>query len=75
MKDLESLADEILELPLEQRARLAERLLASLDDISEEEAQQLWAAEAARRVVAYETGQSEAHPGEAVHETVRQRLK
>ena len=32
------------------RAALAERLLASLDDLSEEDADRLWAEEAARRL-------------------------
>jgi putative addiction module component (TIGR02574 family) len=46
VEDLESAA---LRLSLESRARLAERLLASLDELSEEENAQLWAAEAQRR--------------------------
>ena len=51
-------------LDVRDRAVLAERLLASLDDLSEEEAEGLWAEEAARRLVEYRAGRArsvEAH--------------
>ena len=38
-----------LRLPPKERARLAERLLASLDSLTAEERDDLWAAEALRR--------------------------
>ncbi len=38
-----------LQLPPRERARLAERLLASLDSLAPEEQDELWAAEALRR--------------------------
>lgn len=40
---------EALKLEPEERARLAERLLQSLEDLTEEEADRLWGAEADRR--------------------------
>jgi hypothetical protein len=40
---------EALALPIDKRARLAQRLLESLDDVSEAEAERLWAQEAMRR--------------------------
>ncbi|CAN5881823.1 hypothetical protein BH23GEM5_BH23GEM5_12650 [soil metagenome] len=53
-----------LELPLHERARLAERLLASLDqDAAVEKA---WAAEIERRVQGYRSGTLAAHPGDEV---------
>ncbi len=47
--DVETLEAEVLKLDTQSRARLAQRLLASLDELSEEEAAQIWAAEAQRR--------------------------
>jgi len=41
-----------LSLKLEDRATLAERLLASLDELDEEEAERVWAEEAQRRWLA-----------------------
>ena len=40
---------EALELPIQERAKLAQRLLESLDDVSAAEAEQLWLDVAARR--------------------------
>lgn len=45
-QDLEAAA---LKLPSDMRAALAERLLESLEDLSEAEHDAIWAAEAARR--------------------------
>ena len=39
-----------LSLKLEDRATLAERLLASLDELDEKEAERVWALEAQRRL-------------------------
>jgi putative addiction module component (TIGR02574 family) len=52
-----------LALGVEDRAVLAERLLASLDDLDEPEAERLWAAEARRRLDGYRSG--DAHAVEA----------
>ncbi len=46
---VEELEIEALKLDPKGRARLAERLLASLEDLSEEECAALWAEEAERR--------------------------
>ena len=46
---IDELEAEALKLEPAKRARLAEKLLASLDDLSEEENARLWAEEAARR--------------------------
>jgi putative addiction module component (TIGR02574 family) len=58
-RDLEDIAAEVLELPLNKRAELASRLLESLDDLSEAEYDQLWAAEAERRFAEYKAGNME----------------
>jgi len=46
---IEELEGEALKLDPKSRARLAERLLDSLEELSEEENAQLWAEEAQRR--------------------------
>ncbi|HET7275246.1 MAG TPA: addiction module protein [Longimicrobiaceae bacterium] len=62
-----------LELPLHERARLTERLIASLDrDVSVEDA---WAIEIERRVEAYRDGTLAALDGDAVIAEARARLK
>ena len=49
-----------LSLDVHDRAALAQRLLASLDELSEEEAERLWAEEAQRRFGEYRAGRAEA---------------
>jgi putative addiction module component (TIGR02574 family) len=48
-RDLEDLASEMLQMNVESRAALAKRLLDSLDELTPEENERLWAQEAARR--------------------------
>jgi len=64
--DLSEILKIALTLDIEDRAVLAERLLASLDDVSEPEAERLWAQEAQRRLEAYRSGFSEAVSAEEV---------
>jgi putative addiction module component (TIGR02574 family) len=67
--DLESA---VLALPAAERARLAERLLASLaEDVEVEEA---WAEEIRRRLEACRNGQIESVPARQVIEELRARL-
>lgn len=61
-----------LELPLHERARLAERLLASLDEDAAVE--QAWAAEIDRRVADYRAGRLSPLDGDAVMAEARARL-
>jgi putative addiction module component (TIGR02574 family) len=58
MPDLDELLRTALSLDVQDRARLAEKLLASLDALSEEEAGRLWADEAERRLRDYQAGRS-----------------
>ena len=74
-KDLKDIAAEALELPLTARAELASQLLDSLDDVSEEENDRLWAQEAERRYAAYKAGDIEAVPAEEVFARLRTRRK
>ncbi len=47
---------EALNLPLQERAKLAQRLLKSLDEVSEAEAEQLWLDVATRRAEEIDQG-------------------
>jgi putative addiction module component (TIGR02574 family) len=47
--NIQSIEQEVLHLPIEDRARLAEKLLSSLDALSEQEVEKLWLVEAQRR--------------------------
>jgi len=69
------IAAEALELPLAARAELASRLLESLDDLSEEENDQLWAKEADRRYAEYKAGNIEAVSADEVFARLRARKK
>ncbi|MCD4751000.1 MAG: addiction module protein [Thermoanaerobaculales bacterium] len=72
MDSLEDLTKELLGLPLDQRATLAEKLLASLETLNpeEQELEQIWAAEAERRFRGYQDGKIEAIDGPLVHRQV-----
>ena len=66
MRTAEELEREALSLDVETRARLAQRLLASLDRLAAAEAEALWAREAERRLAAFDRGGLEAIPSEEV---------
>jgi hypothetical protein len=65
-RTLEDLEEEALELKLDDRAALAEKLLRSLEGISDAENERLWLAEAERRLLEIQSGQVETLPGEEV---------
>jgi len=65
-RELKDIAAEALNLPITARAELASQLLDSLDDLSEDDADQLWAAEAERRFAEYKAGNIDATPAEEV---------
>jgi len=54
--NIQSIEQEILHLPVEERARLAEKLLSSLDGLSEQEIEKLWLVEAQRRATEIDNG-------------------
>jgi len=71
--DPQQIESAALELSLHERARLAERLLASLDeDAAVEEA---WAAEIERRVEDYRSGKLSTLAGDVVLADARARLE
>lgn len=66
MASLAEVLKNALSLEVRDRATLAERLLASLEEISEEEAERLWAEEAERRLDEYRAGRAQAIQAEEV---------
>ena len=67
MANLAETLKNALSLDVHDRATLAERLLASLEELSEEEADRLWAEEAQRRLEEYRAGRAKAVPAEEVY--------
>jgi putative addiction module component (TIGR02574 family) len=67
MANLPEVLKNALSLEVRDRAALAERLLASLEELSEEEAERLWAEEAQRRLEEYRAGRAKAVQVEEVH--------
>ncbi len=72
---IDELEAEALKLEPANRARLAEKLLASLEDLSEEENARLWAEEAARRDAESDRTAESGRPTEDVFRDTRARLK
>ena len=66
MTILETVLQSALSLDVADRAALAERLLASLDELSAEEAERLWAEESRRRLNAYRAGRASSASGSLV---------
>jgi len=71
----EELENEALKLAPRDRARLAQRLLQSLEDLSDEENERLWAEEAERRDRAWDANPATGIPADEVFRDVRARLK
>jgi putative addiction module component (TIGR02574 family) len=75
MSDLIEVLKHALSLDVHDRAALAERLLASLEELSEEEAERLWAEEAQRRLEEYRAGRAKAVRAEEVHQKAERLLR
>lgn len=71
---IEELEAAALKLEPKDRARLAERLLDSLERLSAEESARLWAEEAQRRSDAIDSGSLSSRSGEDVFRDARARL-
>lgn len=72
MRDLES---KLMDLPAGERARLAERLIASLDPESDPDAESLWIQEAERRLDELESGRVTGISADQVFEKARSTLR
>jgi len=67
--------EEALELPAQERAKLAERLLESLDDLPERDVEALWLEVAERRAKEIDDGSVELVTPEELDRRVKARLK
>ena len=72
MLKTDELLNEAISLPVELRAQLADALLKSLNP-ARAEIDELWAAEAERRVAEIEAGKVDLIPGEEVFAKLRRR--
>jgi len=70
--DPTEILEHALRLDVRDRAALAQTLLASLDELSEEEAEHLWAEEAQRRLDEYRAGRANALSAEKVRSKAEQ---
>ncbi len=66
---------EALKLPLEERAKLAQKLLLSLENLSEKELEQAWLAEADRRARELDRGAVQPVSAEEVRRKARELLR
>ena len=71
----DELEAEALKLDAKARARLAEKLLLSLDDLSEQESTDLWAAEAQRRDAEMDRDPASGRPADEVFREAWSRIK
>ena len=71
---IEQVETEALKLDPQARAKLAEKLLRSLDDLSDEDIEQLWAEEAVRRDSEIESGAASLRDANDVFRDARSRL-
>jgi putative addiction module component (TIGR02574 family) len=69
------LESQALKLTPKKRARLARKLLLSLDSLSEAEIEQLWAQEAVRREAEIDSGRVKLVPADKALRQARQRLQ
>jgi len=70
----EQVENEALKLRPEARAELAEKLLRSLEDLSDEDIERLWVAEAVRRDAELDSGTASMRDAEEVFRNARNRL-
>ena len=73
--DPQTVEQEALSLPHEDRARLAQKLLLSLDTLSEEESKQAWLVEADRRARELDSGNVQPISAEEVRKRARSLLR
>ena len=69
------IAKQALHLPVKERAKLARRLLVSLDVVTKGEADKLWLSEAERRGREIDEGKVELVSAEELDRRIRARLK
>jgi putative addiction module component (TIGR02574 family) len=73
MATTEEILNQLLSLPLDTRARVAQRLLESLES-ADDTNRRLWDAEIESRLDAYERGELQAVPGDEVLARLREKF-
>ncbi len=73
--DSKTLQEAALNLPPDERAALAEKLLLSLDEPTDAELEQVWLSEAAQRARELDRGDVQAIPAEDVRRKARSLLR
>jgi len=72
---VEKITEAVLSLPSDARARLADRLVESLDPIHDSAVREAWATEARSRLQEVESGQVNSIPGDIALQQVRRSIK
>ena len=75
MADLAEVLKSALDLEVEDRAALAERLLSSLEELSPDEADRVWAIEAERRLEQLRDGRAGTVAAPEVHKKAERLLR
>ena len=75
MADLAEVLKSALDLEVEDRAALAERLLSSLEELSPDEAELVWAIEAERRLEQLRDGRARTVAPAQVHKKAERLLR
>jgi putative addiction module component (TIGR02574 family) len=75
MTDFSDVLKTALSLEIQDRAALAERLLASLDELSEKESEQLWSEVAEKRLQEIRAGRARTIPAGEVHAKAKRLLR
>ena len=73
--NLLQIESEALSLPVQDRAALVQRLLLSLEEVSESEFETLWAEESVRRIAEFDEEKTQSIPGEEVANKARALLR
>ncbi len=73
--DPQAIEHEALGLPPEDRAKLAQKLLLSLDDLSDDESEEIWLTEAARRARELDSGDAQPISADEVRKKARALLR
>ena len=75
MKSEINLEDQVICLPHRDRARIALKLIESLEPGRDEDVSELWLDEAERRLAAYDAGETSARDADEVMAEVDQQIK
>jgi putative addiction module component (TIGR02574 family) len=75
MKPESKLEEQVIGLPHRERARIALKLIESLDPGKDEDVSELWLEEAERRAAAYDAGETDARDPDEVFSEIERQLK